>query len=112
MIWKNTEHPDEAWEWVKFLGSERGQQLQAETGTVISAYQGTQDPWVKAMPQYDLQVYLDQLAYAVPYPRSKNSSAWTEDEEKLLGEAWAGSKDVPAALAELAAAMNADLAKE
>ncbi len=112
VIYKGTEHPDEAWEWVKFLGSERAQKIQAETGTVISAYQGTQQPWVKAMPQYDLQIFLDQLAYAVPYPRSKNTAAWTEDEEKYLGEAWAGSKPVPTALKELAAAMNDDLGKE
>jgi multiple sugar transport system substrate-binding protein len=112
VIYAKTKHPDEAWQWVKFLGSEQAQQIQAETGTVISAYEGTAQAWVKSMPNFKLQIFLDELDYSVAYPRTRNTAAWTEDEEKALAEIWAGTKDAKAALNELATAMNADLAQE
>ena len=43
VISAKTAHPDQAWEFVKFLGSKRAADIQAETGTVIPAYNGTAD---------------------------------------------------------------------
>jgi multiple sugar transport system substrate-binding protein len=79
---------------------------------VIPAYTGTQQAWVAASPKYHLQVFLDAADYAKPLPVSNNTSAWNANEVKILTKAWAGSMDVAAAAAELAKAMNADLAKE
>lgn len=42
----NTKHPEEAWKWVEYLGSQEGQTRQTELGIAISAYQGTADAWV------------------------------------------------------------------
>jgi len=105
-------HADAAWKFAKYLGSKDAATVEAETGTVIPAYNGTQQAWVAASPNFDLQVFLDATAYSSPMPVSQNTAAWNTDETKYLTEAWAGREDVAAAAAQLAGAMNADLAKE
>jgi multiple sugar transport system substrate-binding protein len=112
VISAKTKHPQSAWEWVKFLGSQQAQQIQAETGTVISAYKGTEQAWVSAIPQYKLQTYIDQVADSVPLPHSVNTSAWTKVEADLLAEAWEGKRPVADACQAIAQAMNEALAKE
>ncbi|MGH8828131.1 MAG: ABC transporter substrate-binding protein [Jiangellaceae bacterium] len=112
VISANTEHADAAWEFVKFLGSEEAAEIQAETGTVIPAYEGTQQAWVDAAPEYNLQVFLDAAEYASPLPVSSNTGAWNAEEAKYLTEAWAGELDVAEAAAHIAEAMNAALADE
>jgi len=105
-------HADAAWKFAKYLGSKDAATVEAETGTVIPAYNGTQQAWVAASPNFDLQVFLDATAYSSPMPVSQNTAAWNTDETKYLTEAWAGRMDVATAAAALAKAMNADLAKE
>lgn len=105
-------HADAAWKLAKYLGSKDAATVEAETGTVIPAYNGTQQAWVAASPNFDLQVFLDATAYSSPMPVSQNTAAWNTDETKYLTEAWAGRMDVATAAAALAKAMNADLAKE
>ena len=112
VISAKTEHPDAAAKFVTYLGSEAAAKTQAETGTVIPAYDGTQQAWVEASPEYDLQVFLDAAEYAQPLPVSSNTAAWNAHEAKYLTEAWAGRMDVADAAAELAEAMNEDLAEE
>ncbi|MGH3383572.1 MAG: ABC transporter substrate-binding protein [Nocardioidaceae bacterium] len=111
VISAKTEHPDAAWKFLKYLGSKEAATTQAETGTVIPAYEGTQQAWVDASPNYDLKVFLDAADYAKPLPVSKNTAAWNDDEAKYLTEAWAGRIDVADAAAKIAEAMDADLAK-
>ncbi|WP_246083588.1 extracellular solute-binding protein [Nonomuraea diastatica] len=84
-----TEHPAEAWEFVKFLGSKPAADLLGKKGP-IPAYNGTQSDWVAAHPELKLQVFLDAVAYAVPYPVSKNTAAWQEAELAHLTKAWTG----------------------
>ncbi|WP_433257042.1 ABC transporter substrate-binding protein [Streptosporangium sp. CA-135522] len=112
VVYAKSKHPDEAWEFVKFLGGEQANKIQAETGTVIPAYNGLQDTWVKSMPKLKLQSYIDQVPDAVPYPRSMNTSVWSTKETELIAQAFAGTKDLDATAKELAAFMNDALAKE
>ncbi|MCW3816018.1 sugar ABC transporter substrate-binding protein [Micromonospora sp. DR5-3] len=112
VAYAKTKHPKEAMKFIAFLGSKEAADIQANTGTVIPAFAGTQDTWVKSMPQYHLQAYLDELAYAVPYPTSKNTSAWQSKEAEILTPAWNGEKDIATAATELATMMNAALQKE
>jgi multiple sugar transport system substrate-binding protein len=111
-VYAKTKHPQQALEFVEFLGGQQAAQIEAETGTVIPAYQGTQDAWVKAYPNYHVQVFLDEVAQAVPYPVSKNTAAWNQLETQYLSKAWSGQMDVGQACRELAQAMQADLDKE
>jgi multiple sugar transport system substrate-binding protein len=108
----NTQHPQEAWEFVKFLGSKEAADIQAKTGTVIPAYNGTQADWVNAYPNFHVQAYIDELAYAVPFPISKNTAAWEDVETKVLNQVWAGQLSVDAGAKQLAQQMNQILAQE
>lgn len=75
-------------------------------------YNGTQGPWAAAHPQFHLQTFLDEVAYGVPYPVSKNTAAWNEAELTYLTKAWNGQEPVDKAARELATAMDDLLAKE
>ncbi|MFG2825832.1 ABC transporter substrate-binding protein [Kitasatospora sp. NPDC048365] len=112
VIYAKTRHAAAAWEFVKFLGGREANEIQASTGTVIPAYEGLADTWVKSTPQFNLQIFVDELQNAVPYPVSKNTSAWSKDTQALLDKVWAGQQDLDSAAAQMAATMNAALAKE
>ena len=55
---------------------------------------------------------MDEVKTAVAYPVSKNTAAWNTDETAEMTKIWTGSVDVETGLKDLAAKMNADLAKE
>lgn len=105
-------HVEEAKDFAAFASGEQAAKIQAETGTVIPAYNGTQQAWVDALPQYDLQVYIDALETAVPYPVSKNTSAWTSIESEVLSQVWSGAVSPKDGLQDLAAQMQTALDAE
>ena len=105
-------HVEEAKDFAAFASGEQAAKIQAETGTVIPAYNGTQQAWVDALPQYDLQVYIDALETAVPYPVSKNTSAWTSIESEALSQVWSGAVSPKDGLQDLAAQMQTALDAE
>lgn len=112
VVYAKTKHRDAAEKFVGFLGSERAAQIQAAAGAVIPAYEGTQDAWVKAMPQFNLKAYVDEVATAVPYPASKNTKAWTTLQTDILTKVWNGEVDAATGLQDLATKMDAALAEE
>ena len=59
-IWVGTEHPGEAWEWVKFLASEEAQAIVGQAGVVFPAVRGT-----------------EQLAFQAHADRGVDVSAYT-----------------------------------
>lgn len=105
-------HLDVAEEFAAFASGEQAANIQADTGTVIPAFDGTQQAWLDAVPQYDLQVYIDALDTAVPYPVSKNTSAWTSIESEILSQVWSGAVTPEAGLQDLAEKMQAALDAE
>lgn len=107
-----SEHTEELEKFLVFLGSEEAAAIQAETGAVIPAYEGTQQAWVDAMPEFNLQAFIDQVPDGVVYPVSANTAAWNALEDEMLPDAWNGAKPVSDVADELAAAMNDALAKE
>ena len=112
VIYAKTKHASAAWEFVKFLGGQQANEIQAATGTVIPAYAGLTDLWVKSTPQFHLQSFIDELPDAVPYPVSKNSGAWIKPNQDLLDQIWGGKIDLETGARQLADQMNAALAKE
>jgi multiple sugar transport system substrate-binding protein len=48
-IWVGSKHQDEAWKWVKFLGSEEGQNIIAEKGIVFPAVKSAAEKAQQAM---------------------------------------------------------------
>lgn len=105
-------HLAEAKAFAAFASGEQAAKIQAETGTVIPAFNDTQQAWVDAQPQFDLQVYIDALDTAVPYPVSKNTSAWTSIESEVLSQVWSGAVTPEAGLKDLAEQMQAALDAE
>jgi multiple sugar transport system substrate-binding protein len=111
-IYVNTPHPQEAWEFVKFLSSKEANEIQSKTGTVIPAYKGEAGNYVKGLPWLDAQVIIDQLPNAVPFPASENTPVWRQFATKEFAKAWAGQETVEAASKNIAAQMNTALANE
>ncbi len=107
-----SEHPEEAARLAVFLSSPEASQIQSESGAVLGSYTGTQQAWVDAFPQFDLQVFLDMVPDSVVYPVSENTDAWASREAELLTPAWTGEQDVADAAGALAKAMNDALAAE
>ncbi|MFS0732274.1 sugar ABC transporter substrate-binding protein [Microbacterium sp. 1P10UB] len=95
-----------------YLAGEEAQKAQGSFGSIIPAYQGTQDAFVESMPQADLQVFLDAVSYAQPLPVSANSAAWNTFEAELLPQAFSGDRPVDEVTAELAQKMDDALQKE
>ncbi|MER7503312.1 sugar ABC transporter substrate-binding protein [Nonomuraea pusilla] len=112
VVYAKTKHPKEAWEFLKFLGSEQANKIQAESGAVIPAYEGLQDTWVKSMPNVHLQAFIDQLPDARPYPVSKNTAGWSAAEIDAITKAFSDGQDVGTVAKQFAATMNAALSQE
>jgi len=105
-------HKDAAKEFALFASGEKASQIQAEAGAVIPAFNGTQQTWVDSMPDYNLQVFIDALDTAVPYPASQNTAAWPSIQDKTLSQVWALTLDPEEGLSTLAKKMQAALDKE
>jgi multiple sugar transport system substrate-binding protein len=105
-------HADVAKEFAAFASGKEASQIQADTGTVIPAYNGTQNAWVTSMPKYDLHYYIDAVKDAVPYPVSKNTAVWAQDETDILSQVWAGTLAPEAGMKQLADKMQTALDAE
>jgi multiple sugar transport system substrate-binding protein len=105
-------HLDAAKKFAVFASGKTAAEEMAKAGAVIPAFNGTQELWVQSLPNYNLQAYIDEVKTAVAYPVSKNTAAWNTDETAAMTQIWTGAVDVEKGLKDLAAKMNADLAKE
>jgi len=112
VIAAKTKHPQQAWEFVQFLGSKQAAEIQATTGTVIPAYKGEATAYTKAMPEYDMKVFVDQLQYAKPFPSSLQTATWRDYATQQFANAWTGKSTVADVAHDVAARMNKDLAAE
>lgn len=95
-----------------YLAGQEAQMAQGEFGSIIPAYEGTQDSFVASMPQANLQVFIDALDYSQPLPVSANTAAWNSLEAELLPQAFSGERPVAEVTDELAQQMDAALADE
>ncbi|MET1052178.1 MAG: sugar ABC transporter substrate-binding protein [Mycetocola sp.] len=95
-----------------FLASEDAQQQQGDAGAMIPAFTDTQDAFTASMPDANLQVFLDAVAYSQPLPVSNNSAAWNALETELLPQAFSGERPTEEVATELAEKMDAALAEE
>lgn len=102
----NTEHPDEAWEFVKYLAGEEANKIWAESGVVIPAREDVLDIWKNSHPNLNLQAFIDSLEYSVGYPTSKETSKWNDLEREYIKRIWNGDISAEEGLKELAEQMN------
>lgn len=86
--------------------------LQAESGTTLSAYEGTSDAFVRSYPDLGLQTFIDAIDYSFAYPATKDTDAWASQEPVIVGQALAGDITVEDAARQLDEALNAAVASE
>ncbi|MGA4838468.1 ABC transporter substrate-binding protein [Streptomyces sp. G45] len=101
-----------AWKFVHFMAGREAAEIQAKSGVTISSYAGTQDAWLKSMPEFDLRAFLDMQEYAVPYPSSRNTAVWENLQYPLLGAAFSGKGGIEGACRTLGEQMDRALKEE
>ncbi len=111
-IYSGSPHKDEAWELLKFLASSEAAQIQASAGAVIPSHMDQAQIWVDAIPQFNLQAFLDMVDYAEVVSHSFNTPAWTSIMNAELKKALAGDASVEDATRVVAEKMNEVLASE
>ncbi len=112
VVYAKGQHKDAAMKFAAFLGSKEAADIQAKAGTVLPAFNNTQQTWVDAHPGTNVQVFVDMLSVSVPYPVSKNTAAWASQEQDFLSKAWSLEETPEVACKQMADAMNAALAEE
>ncbi|GAA1524554.1 sugar ABC transporter substrate-binding protein [Kribbella lupini] len=107
-----TKHPEETKKFLLFASGEQAANIQAKSGAVLPAYQGTEKAWMAAMPEFEnLQVFIDAKAYSVPLPVQGNAAEWQGLQAKYLTPAWDGKVSVADATAQYADAIDKVLAE-
>lgn len=108
----STKHPAETKKFLAFLGSERAAEIQAETGTVLPAFNGAAEKWVASNEKVNLQVFVDMVESTAPFPASKDTAVWAAKVTENLTKVWQGDMSVENACNTIAIEMNAALAAE
>jgi len=90
----STEHPEEAQLFLEFLSSEEAMRIQGEHGSAIPALEGTDVSFTEAYPQFNTQVFIDQMENAVIKPYSKFTTRWENVEHEQLIPVFTGEATV------------------
>ena len=106
-----TEHPDEAWKFIKYVISEAGQSTLAQLGFAIPVNEAaaTGPAYLQQSSRGDHQLFVDALAYAVTKPSFKGYEEWASLVGDPLGLVWSGEAELGAVLDEIAATADAAL---
>ncbi len=109
----NTKNPDAAWALLEYLGSEDAQVKMGEAVICnISAHAAGQAAWGKSDPRFNLQAYIDQVQYGVPYPSSLNTVVWDSTNKEKTAEMLTLARPVAEICQEIQDSMNQALAEE
>lgn len=107
-----TKHPEATFKFIQYLTSKEFNKVIGESGIVIPAYEGMADDWVNAIPEYNLQVFIDAVDYSYPYPFSNNTSEWMNYEVSAIKDAFTGTTTSDEAMNKIAAETNKILSQE
>lgn len=114
-IWTGTDNPEEAWEWVKFLGSEECQVLVGETGAIFPAIPAGTDASLALREEQgvDVSAFVEMAAEpGVTYfdPTGAQFSVVSEIISETLDSIYLGEvDDIAGALADANAEINEEL---
>lgn len=112
VISANTEHPEEAWKFVKYLGGKEANEIWANSGVVIPARTDVLDIWEESYPNLNLQAFTEQLNYADVYPVSADTPKWNDLENEYIKNIWNGNMSVEEGLKKLSEEMDKVLEQE
>jgi multiple sugar transport system substrate-binding protein len=112
VISSTTEHPDEAFEFVKFVISEAGQSKLTELGFAIPVLEAvaTSPVYLEQAAKGNHKVFLDALEYARTKPSFKGYEEWSGIVGEELAMVWSGDKSIEDALADIPPAADDVLA--
>ncbi|MCX7884163.1 MAG: sugar ABC transporter substrate-binding protein [Caloramator sp.] len=111
-IYSKTKHPDEAWEFVKYLGSKEANEIVAKSGVVIPAYKSVLQIFIDANKGYNVKAYVDELEYSYMYPHSVDTAKWNQIELKYFTQVWNFQMSPEDACKKIAEEMNEVLRNE
>jgi multiple sugar transport system substrate-binding protein len=111
-IYSGSPNKDEAWQLLKFLASPEAANIQATFGAVIPSHLTEAEVWAAAIPQFNLQAFLDMVDYAEVVAHSANTPAWSSTMIQELKKALAGDVSVDEATRIVTEKMNTVLAAE
>ena len=109
-VWSGTKHPQESWEFVKFMGGKEAMEIQAKAGIIIPALVSSQATWAQTYPNLDLQgTFLDMMQYG----RRPVFVGWDWNNavNKVLTDVWSGNIPIDQACQAATDAGNAVLKK-
>ena len=67
-MWSGTKHPEEAWKFLKFLGSKEGLSIIASTGSSVPDYKGLENDWINSIPGIGLEEVYSQVGHQTSWP--------------------------------------------
>lgn len=108
----NTKHPEAAIKFLKFLSSEEGMRIQGQEGGAIPALKGADSSFVEAYPQFNTEIFLEEMEYREIKPYSKFTTRWENVENDTLIPAFTGEKTVEEVSEQLANNVEAILEVE
>ncbi len=75
-IYKHSDHPEEAWEFVKYITGEVGNKIQAEAGIDIPALKNAQKYYLSNFSNINADTFFKAAENAVPFPAGPDLVSW------------------------------------
>lgn len=85
-----TAHPEVVKDFLKFLGSEEANILQAKAKAAIPAYLGTEKYFIEQFTNINIGAYPEMISYGVAFPTSLRKGLWIDAEYENLGAVYSG----------------------
>ncbi|MBC2316210.1 sugar ABC transporter substrate-binding protein [Listeria booriae] len=107
-----TKNPDAAWKFVQYMGGKDANLIQSKSGAAISAYDGTQQPYVDKFPTIDAQVFVDAAKYGHSSYMVPSRADWLSMEEDMMINIFSGQISAKKGCTELAKQINDVIANQ
>lgn len=100
VIAANTAHSDEAWTFLKFLSSPKGQAIFAESGVAVPARRSVAESeiFMEQQPTHNAQAFLDGVEIGQPNPAFPGADEIVNMVNAALVPVWKGEQDAKSAL--------------
>ena len=95
-----------------FLASKDAQQEQGDLGSIIPAFNGTQQGWLATMPDTSLSVFIDSVQFGHPQPVTLNTMAWSTKVDEIFVQAVEGTLTAQEAAKQMQSVVDDALKKE
>lgn len=112
VAWSGSKSPAAAMELVNFLSSKEAAQILGQSGIGLPAMNGLQSIWLEAVPDMNLQVFIDAAEYGVQVPDPEVGFEWQIAINEVVVEGWSGNLPPEEICVKAAEAADAALAGE